>query len=176
VPWDAPGSTAIVVLTGEAEPVIGDVYSRYTSAGRQGMTPHVTLIVPFVPAAELDQSIEHRLRALFNRVQPFDYVLERFEYFESGVLYLAPDPATPFVDVVLALAAELPDYPPYEGRHDDVIPHVTVVETRNEALLARIRSETRLPIHCRAAEATIVERGPDLHWRPRTAYAFRSLE
>ena len=84
--------------------------------------------------------------------------------------------ATPFVDVILELAAELPDYPPYEGRHDDVIPHMTVVETRNEELLARIRSETRLPIHCRAAEATIVERGPDLHWRPRTAYAFGSLE
>jgi 2'-5' RNA ligase len=178
VPWDAPGSTAIAVLTGEAELVIGDVYSRYASAGRQGMTPHVTLIVPFVPAADLDASVENRLRALFNRVQPFDYVLERFEYFESGVLYLAPEPSAPFVDVVQALAAELPDYPPYEGLHDDVIPHVTIAESRDQELLARIRSEIepRLPIACRAQTATLVERGLDFRWRPRTAYTFGSLE
>jgi hypothetical protein len=178
VPIDAPGSTAIVVLTREAEPVIGGFYRRHTGAGRDGMTPHVTLIVPFMPASGIDASVEGRLASLFGRFEAFDYVLRRFEYFESGVLYLAPDPPAPFVDLVLALTDEFPDYPPYEGVHDVVIPHVTVVESDDPELVDEVRSETepRLPVDCRAAEATLVERGADLRWRPRTAFAFGSLE
>jgi hypothetical protein len=178
VPIDAPGSTAIVVLTREAEPVIGGFYRRHTGAGRDGMTPHVTLIVPFMPASGIDASVEGRLASLFGRFEAFDYVLRRFEYFESGVLYLAPDPPAPFVGLVLALTDEFPDYPSYEGVHDVVIPHVTVVESDGPELVDEVRSETepRLPVDCRAAEATLVERGADLRWRPRTAFAFGSLE
>lgn len=175
---DAPGSTAIVVLTREAEPVIGGFYRRHTGAGRDGMTPHVTLIVPFIAASEIDAAAEGRLASLFGRFEAFDYVLRRFEYFESGVLYLAPQPPAPFIDLVLALTDEFPEYPPYEGVHDDVIPHATVVESDDRELLDEVRSETqpRLPIACRAAEATLVERGADLRWRPRTAFALGSLE
>jgi hypothetical protein len=178
VPSDAPGSTAIVVLTPVAEPVIGGFYRRQTAAGRDGMTPHVTLIVPFMPAVQIDTSIEGRLTSLFGRFEAFDYVLRRFEYFESGVLYLAPDPPAPFVDLVMGLAEEFPDYPPYEGVHDDVIPHVTVVESTDLELLEEVRSEIepRLPIACRAWEATLVERGADLRWRPRTAFPLGALE
>jgi hypothetical protein len=178
VPSDAPGSTAIVVLTREAEPIIGGLYRRHTAAGGDAMTPHVTLIVPFVRAAEIDASVEGRLASLFGRFAAFDYVLRRFEYFESGVLYLEPEPSAPFVDLVLELTDEFPDYPPYEGVHDEVIPHLTVVESGDPELLDEVRSETesRLPIACRAAEATVVERAADLRWRPRTAFAFGSLE
>lgn len=176
MPWDAPGSTAIVVLTPEVEGLAGAFYRKYSNAGRDEMSPHVTLVVPFMPADTITEGIERRLRRVFSRFEAFDYVLERFEYFESGVLYLAPEPAARFVDLVLALTGDFPDYPPYEGVHDDLIPHITIVETKDQELLARIRSEIRLPIACRAAEATLVERGADLRWRPRTAYALGALE
>jgi 2'-5' RNA ligase len=178
VPWDAPGSTAIVVLTPEAEALVGGFYREHSNAGRDEMTLHVTLLVPFVPADTITEGIEGRLRRLFSRFEAFDYALDRFEYFESGVLYLAPEPPEPFVAIVQALAREFPDYPPYEGVHDDVIPHVTIAESRDPQLLARIRSEIEpeLPITCRAETATLVERGANLCWRPRTAYAFGSLE
>ena len=178
MPWDAPGSTAIVVLTREAEPVAGRFYREHSSAGHDEMTPHVTLVVPFMPADVITEGIERRLRRLFGRFEAFNYVLERFQYFESGVLYLAPEPPEPFVDVVQALAKEFPDYPPYEGVHDDVIPHVTIAESRDEELLTRIRSEVepQLPITCRAEAASLVARGADLRWRPQAAYALGSLE
>jgi hypothetical protein len=125
VPWEEPGPTAIVVLTPEAEPLAGAVYREHSNAGREGMTPHVTLVVP-----------------------------------------------------IEALTAEFPDYPPYEGIHDDVVPHVTVAESQDRELLDRIRSELepRLPIDCRAAATTLVERGSDLRWRPRMSYPLGSLE
>jgi 2'-5' RNA ligase len=178
VPWDAPGSTAIVVLTPEAQPLAGAFYREHSNAGRDGMTPHVTLIVPFMSASAIAEETDHRLRGLFSRFEAFDFVLRRFECFESGVLYLAPEPAGPFVDLVQALTKAFPDYPPYEGIHVGVIPHVTIAESQDDELLARIRSEIepQLPIACHSEGPTLVERGADLRWRRRTAFAFGSLE
>jgi hypothetical protein len=178
VPWEEPGSTAIVVLTPEVEPLAGAFYREHSNAGLDGMTPHVTLVVPFVPADAISGGIDQRLRRLFERFEPFDYHLRRFEYFESGVLYLAPEPARKFIDLVAALTDEFPDNPPYEGLHDEVIPHVTVAERDDPELLARIRAEVepRLPIHCRAREVTLVQRGPDLRWRSRTSIPLGSLK
>jgi 2'-5' RNA ligase len=172
VPWNAPGSTAIVILTQEAEPLVGALYQVHANAGRDGMTPHVTLHVPFVPADRLDEDVLRRLRRLFGRFEPFDYHLRRFERFGSGVLYLAPEPPDPFVSLASALAEEFPEYPLYEGIHDVVIPHVTVADGGDEELYPRIRTdlEPRLPVNCQAAEGTLVERGEDLRWRHRDTF------
>jgi hypothetical protein len=172
VPSEEPGSTAIVVLTPEAEPLAGALYREYSNAGRDGMTPHVTLLVPFVPADGIDEHVSGRLDRVFGRFQAFDYHLPRFEYFESGVLYLAPEPSCPFVDLVLALTEEFPDLPPYEGMHDEMIPHVTIADSDDHELLGRLRSEIEpgLPIECRAEAATLVQRGRDLRWRPRAQF------
>ena len=174
---DEPGATAIVVLSREAEPVVGGIFAEHTHAGRDGMSPHVTLLVPFVPERLLDAGIEERMRRLFSRFEAFDYALARFASFDH-VFYLVPEPSDPFVDLVIALSAEFPDYPPYGGVHDDVIPHVTIADTDEAALVDRIGAEVqpRLPIACRALEATLVVRGVDLRWRPRTSFAFGSLE
>jgi hypothetical protein len=61
VPSDAPGSTALVVLTAEADAVAGEIYRAHANAGRDGMTPHVTLTVPFVPGDRIDEALERRL-------------------------------------------------------------------------------------------------------------------
>jgi 2'-5' RNA ligase len=172
MPWDAPGSTAIVVLTPEADPVTGDWYRAHTKAGHEGMRPHITLHVPFVPAERLDIALEARLRGVLARFQPFDYELERLERFADGLLYLAPEPARPFIELALALQDEVPDYPRYDGAHHVIIPHGTIAASEDSELLARIAADVapQLPIVCRAVEATMVERGADLQWRPRAAY------
>jgi 2'-5' RNA ligase len=172
VPWEEPGSTAIVVLTPEAEPPAGAFYRGHSNAGRDGMTLHVTLLVPFVPADGIDEDLSYRLDRLVGRFEAFEYGLARFEYFESGVLYLAPEPSRPFVDLVLALVEEFPDYPPYKGIHEDIVPHATIADTDDTELMGRIREEIEpsLPIECRAEAATLVERGRDLRWRPRAHF------
>jgi 2'-5' RNA ligase len=172
VPIDAPGSTAIVVLTPEAEPLIGAIYRSNSSAGADGMTTHVTLLVPFVHAGELDRDVDVRLRAVFGSFAPFDFALTRLKRFQGGILYLAPEPSRPFVDLTNRLWSAFPDYPPYEGIHDEVVPHVTVAESADDGLLARIAVdlEPQLPLACRAEVATVVERGADCRWRPRVAF------
>jgi 2'-5' RNA ligase len=172
VPWDAPGSTAIVVLTPKAEPVTGDWYRAHTKAGGEGMRTHITLHVPFVPAERFDAAVEARLRRVLAQFQPFDFKLVRLERFPDAVLYLAPEPEPPFIELALALQDEVPEYPRYDGAHDVIIPHGTIAVSEDADLLSRIAADVgpHLPIACRADEATIVERGADLRWRPRKAF------
>jgi 2'-5' RNA ligase len=173
VPWDAPGSTALVVASPEVEPLTGETYAAYSRAGREGMFPHITLLVPFVPDTLLDDAVEARLRSVLERFEPFDYVLARLARFpENGVLYFAPEPAAPFVELVRALSAEFPDYPPYDGVHDTIVPHATIADSDDAALLDQLEAELEphVPIAAHAREVSLVERGQDLDWRLRKTY------
>jgi 2'-5' RNA ligase len=172
VPFDEPGATAIVVLTPEVEHLIGGVYRLHSKAGSEGMTPHVTLLVPFVSVTELDRDVDARLRRVFGQTEPFDFALVRVDRFGRQILYLAPEPSGPFVGLTNALASEFPGFPPYEGIHDDVVPHVTVADSLDGELLSRITSdlEPQLPVACRAEMATIVVRGNDHRWRLRVGF------
>lgn len=178
MPWEAPGSTAIVVLTPEAEPITGEWYRAHSKAGSEGMRPHITLLVPFVPAHLLDAEVDHHVREVLAGVESFNYALERVERWPGGILYLAPEPARPFVDLAHVLMRDFPDYLPYDGIHDEVIPHATVAVSDDKDLLSRIASavEPQLPIRCRAAEAMIVERGSDLRWRRRSAISLGAVQ
>jgi 2'-5' RNA ligase len=157
----------------EAERAIGHLYREQTAAGREGMAPHITLLAPFVPVPRLDDAMEGRLRRVLAMHAPFDYWLDRVERFAGGVLYLAPQPSLPFVELTEALVAEFPGHPPYEGQHEEVIPHATVAVSYDRRLLDRMAHELepKLPIACRAASALLVERGPDLRWRRRSELA-----
>ncbi len=53
------------------------------------------------------------------------------EAFPANVVYLAPDPAEPFVALTEALAAAFPDCPPYGGAFDEPVPHLTIGHTRS---------------------------------------------
>lgn len=159
-----------MVPTPEAERAIGRWYREHSPAGREGMAPHITLLVPFVPAALLDDEAEARLLRVLAKHEPFDYWLDRAERWPSGILYLAPQPSVHFVELTEALMVQFPDYPPYGGAHDEVIPHATVAVSDDRPLLDRIAHdlEPKLPIACRASSALLVERGPDLCWRRRS--------
>jgi hypothetical protein len=54
-----------------------------------------------------------------------------------------------------------PDWPPYEGIHDEVIPHVTISDTAIDVGL-------QLPIAARAREVTLIEEDePSGRWTAR---------
>ena len=59
----------------------------------------------------------------FRRMRMDTRYVDRF----PRVLYLAPEPAAPFVELTQAIAARWPDHQPYGGEFDSVVPHVTVV-------------------------------------------------
>ena len=88
-----------------------------------------------------------RIRAA--RAGHFDFLLARVERF-PGVLYLAPQPAAPFVALTEALVRAFPQYPPFGGAHEHIVPHLTVAQG-DEPTLQQADAELR---------AALQEQGP----------------
>lgn len=165
--------TALIVpVPGAASAVDG--WRERTCADRPsaGVPPHVTLLFPFVPAAEIDDRLVDDLRALFAGHDPFSFELRAPRRF-PGALYLAPEPAEPFLALIHAAARRFPDFPPYAGEIPlaSIVPHVTVAHGESELLdEAEAGVRPSLPIPAFAREVVLLEElEPDRgRWRART--------
>jgi 2'-5' RNA ligase len=160
--------SAVVVTIAEAEPIVGGWRLQHTADGALGMPSHVTLLFPFVPVARLTEGVQERLASVLATTPAFDVVFPRTARFPL-TLYLAPEPAEPFARLTEAIAAEWPEHPPYEGEFETVVPHLTVAESGDGALLDRIAAEveSRLPIQARVREGKLYSEGAGGRWRER---------
>ena len=173
LPWESPGVTALVVPAPEAEAAVGPLRRRYTPSGSEGVPAHVTLIAPFAPAPVLPPLLPE-LEALLASWRPAPFTLRRVRRW-PGIVWLEPEPSAPFVAMTEALVRAFPAYPPYEGRHDEVIPHVTVATREEEDVLDELAAEVEraLPIACAGDTVLLLQRGDDLRWRERLASGLR---
>lgn len=134
-----------------------------------GVPAHVTLAFPFAPATQLDQLTIASLAEVVGEVAPFGFGLAKAARFPT-TLYLAPEPASPFIELTEAIVSRFPEYPPYEGAFDSVVPHLTVAHG-NGTLMDEAEADVgrRLPIRSVAQEALLLEEvGPDWgRWQVR---------
>jgi 2'-5' RNA ligase len=125
--------------------------------------PHVTLLIPAPP--DLDAAA----RAL-EPFGPFDVTFSEFGRF-PGTLWLAPDPAEPFVAMSEALGGAFPAHPPYEGEFAGITPHLTVAQGEElgaaETALAPV-----LPLRSRASSIVLFEQVAADRWREAAEFAF----
>jgi 2'-5' RNA ligase len=168
--------TAIVVSFPEASAAV-DSWREQTCGDRTsiGIPPHVTLLHPFVPAEAIVDDVLTQLGSLFAASAPFDVVFHKARRW-PGMLYLAPDPPEPFARLTEAIADRWPDYPPYEGIHDEVIPHLTVAYG-DDALLSEVEADVsaKLPVSAIVSEAVLLEEvEPDRLWRTRARFPLSS--
>jgi 2'-5' RNA ligase len=119
--------TALVVTVPEAEPLVSDWRAQYDWSAQRGVPAHITLLYPFVPTERLDDGVLRELRELFASQPAFTFRLTRIARFPE-VAWLAPEPSDPFATLTRLIVERYPDYPPYEGIHDEVIHHLTVAE------------------------------------------------
>jgi 2'-5' RNA ligase len=119
--------SALVVEVPEAEPLVSDWRAKHDWSAQRGVPAHITLLYPFVPTERLDEDLLDELRRLFASQAAFSFRLTRVARFPE-VAWLAPEPAEPFKALTELIVANYPDYPPYEGIHDEVISHLTVAE------------------------------------------------
>jgi hypothetical protein len=122
---------------------------------------HVTILVPFVEPALVDETEVKRVVSEFGA---FDFVLDRVERFEDGLRWLHPEPSEPFAELTAAVWARWPDHPPYEGVHDEVVPHLTIT----------VPDDPPVPIACRAREVVLLEEEePGGRWIARLSIPLR---
>ena len=122
-----------------------------------GITTHVTVLVPFLNEPEITEDVLADLRGIFAGFAAFDLTFAKTARFPT-VLYLAPEPDQPIRDMIAAVYARWPQCPPYEGKYPDPAPHASVVHegTEEEYEQARQVLETRLPLRTRAAAVDLL--------------------
>lgn len=160
-------SESAVVVRVPVPPAVERLRRRWDWAAQAGVPAHVTILYPFIPVNDLDLPVRHALAGIAAEHQPFDVRFARVGRFPT-VVYLAPDPPAPFTRLTDAIHARFPDFPPYEGAFEVVIPHLTVVESI-EAPLDEVAAvaETALPFHHRVTRLEVLVQGPDDRWRTR---------
>ena len=159
--------SAFIVHVREAEPYVGELRRRCDPSARLGVPAHITVLYPFMSPELVTPAVVQQVNAVVSGFPPFDFRLQDVGHF-PGSVYLAPEPAHPFVALAHALAAAFPDWPPYGGQHDSVIPHLTVART-GHARLERINAMlgTALSTHgirARCGEIELIENSQRM-WR-----------
>jgi 2'-5' RNA ligase len=163
-------ASALVVPVPAAEPLVRRWRERHDPAAAAGMPAHVTVLYPFVPARAVDTALENELAAVVGRFAAFDFRLERFGRF-PGVLYLAPEPAAPFVELTQEIAGHWPDYQPYEGAFAEIVPHLTIAIGEEPADAER-ELAPQLPVAASAEEVWLMTKPLRGNWRVRLRLPF----
>ena len=108
---------------------------------------HVTILAPF--GKDLDPTPDELadVEEFFAGEAAFTFQLTQVCTFPDGLRYLSPEPAPRFSRMTHALHQLFPEYPPYEGKYDLVVPHLTIPDDAPVG---------PLPIHVLAREATLL--------------------
>jgi 2'-5' RNA ligase len=166
--------TALVIPIPEADARFGELRRRFAPNAALDVPAHVTILFPFMPPELVDDGVRRRLSRLFKRHSPFRCVLNRVGRFPASA-YLAPAFPAPFVDLTAAVAREFPDYPPYAGAHDTIVPHLTIATGDPESagvaeqeLRAALDRDGPVSTHCGSVRLLESASGP---WRPMHDFA-----
>lgn len=167
--------TGLLVPVGRAEPLVAVCRRRWDPVAARGVPAHITVLYPFVPAERLGPAEITAARDVLAEIPAFDFALTRAGRFEDAVLYLAPEPEDPFRRITAALTARFPEHPPYEGKFEAVIPHLTVADAP-DAPLAELEAELTagLPLADRATDVILMEEGHDDQWHTRATFPLHS--
>jgi 2'-5' RNA ligase len=150
-------SVVLVPALGAGQ-VVTDLRLRYDPSARAGVPPHVTLMFPFVPPPDLSDPIIDALQSVMGRAEAFDFTLTRVSQFEQGVVYLVPEPASPFVALTQQIGRAF-GLLPFGGEFgEDPVAHLTVAvdpsASNREQVVEQVGGE--LPIALRAEEAWLM--------------------
>jgi hypothetical protein len=165
------GQTGLVIPVPTADALLASVGARYPGTVREGVPAHVSLLYPFVPAAELDERLTSALAELFDEQVP---MLVGFVecYRRGGFVALRPDPIDGLTELLSKTHRRWPDVVPYEGLYGDVEPHLTVALRASEEAAVTIEQEAtaELPIAAELREAWLL--AFEGRWKLRGQFEF----
>jgi hypothetical protein len=156
--------TALIVAVPEAEPVLGHLRLAHDWSAPLGVPAHVTILFPFAPN-DVD---EGAIAEVVSTHAPFAFALDRLEHLDDGLVWLRPTPAEPFAALTEAVWRRFPQYPPYGGAHEVLVPHLTVSYVPVEV-------DLDLPIHATARVLTLIEEAADGRWSVRREFPFQGV-
>lgn len=166
-----PGQTGLVVRIPEAEPAVRGWRERLDPSARAGVPAHVTVLFPFLEESRVDPLVHAALEEVLGHHEAFDLRFERCGRLPE-VLYLAPEPATHLIRLTEAIAGRWPEAPPYGGRFAEIVPHLTIAQGQEDAVLEEIEADldSRLPFtsHVSSVELMVYD---GTTWQARASFA-----
>jgi 2'-5' RNA ligase len=162
MPGEASESAIVVRVAVPA--AIDRLRRRWDRAAGLAVPAHVTIVYPFMPPKALDRGVRRALAEVAADHEPFDVRFTSLGRF-PGLVYAAPDPSAPFARLTEGVVARFPDFPPYGGAFDEIIPHLTIAES-TEAPLDDVATEAAaaLPFGHRVSRLAVLVQGPDDRW------------
>jgi 2'-5' RNA ligase len=169
--------TALVARVPEAEPWVGTLREQFDGSASLGVPAHITVLAPFMPPEHVTAEVLRRIARVLGAAPSFSFELRKVGRF-AATAYLAPEPATPFISLTRAMAAEFPEYPAYGGAHQDIVPHLTVADgDMGQADLAADRLAHVLhsdgPIYATCHSIALIENSSG-RWKDLHVFALRS--
>ena len=128
-----PTITGVVLMVPEARAIVPSA--------------HITILAPFGEDQDPTPGELAEVEKFFADQPPFAFELTQVCTFPSGLRYLAPEPATAFSRLTHGLHQLFPEYPPYGGAFDLVVPHLTIPDEAEVGTL---------PIQAHAREASVL--------------------
>ncbi|MFK4110880.1 2'-5' RNA ligase family protein [Streptomyces sp. NPDC002176] len=167
------GQSGLVVRVPEAEPAVRAWRDRLDPSARAGVPAHVTILFPFLHESRIDDGTHAAIREVIGRHHPFEARFERCGRF-PGILYLAPDPDAPFRRLTEAIAKRWQETPPFGGQFDEVVPHLTIAQGQDDAVLKEAEADlrARLPVTARVSSVELLVHD-GTRWQQRASFALR---
>ena len=122
-------------------------------SARVPVCPHITILGPFVDLHDVDDALVRKISEVLAPVRAFDVELAQVGHFDDGLTYLAPVPAEPFIQLTELFVAAFPQWPPYGGAFEGIVPHLSIGKGLPDAELAMLRE--LLPITATIDEVTL---------------------
>jgi 2'-5' RNA ligase len=153
--------SAFIIHVSEVEPLVSGLRAQFDSSAKMGVPPHITVLYPFMPPESITAEVIQDARRAVSSIQPFEFRLATIGRF-PGVLYLAPEPSATFVELTNNLTRQFPEFPPYEGKFQVVIPHLTIADVDDsQASLAEARLLALMkqhdPVRAKCDALTLIE-------------------
>jgi 2'-5' RNA ligase len=165
-------------VTGLAVPVrlprpLATLRRRWDRAALAGAQPHVTILYPFLPAEALGPDVRRELAAIAGAIAPFEVRFDRLRRWDD-LVWVEPADPRPFEGLTRLVVTRWPAYPPYGGLFDEVLVHLTVVESPTAPLDAvEAAARATLPFSGRADRLELWRQDAAGRWRPHWRLPFR---
>ncbi|MEU9497938.1 2'-5' RNA ligase family protein [Streptomyces sp. NPDC048196] len=165
------GQTGLIVRIPEAEPAVRAWRERFDPSARAGVPAHITVLFPFLDESRIDQGVCSALTDVLGSHHAFDLRFESCGRF-PGVLFLRPEPDTQLRRLTAVLTDRWPEVPPYGGKFTKVVPHLTIVDGQDDAVLEEIEADllSKPPFTSRVSSVDLLVHD-GAKWQDRTSFA-----
>ncbi|MEU0547048.1 2'-5' RNA ligase family protein [Micromonospora sp. NPDC005979] len=163
-----PTQTALIVPIPGAEEAVGRFRDSLDPAASWGVPAHVTVLYPFLAPQQIDEQVLTVLSETIAGIPRFDVALTHVGWFGDTVVWLAPQPDRPFVNLTTAVWQRFPGTAPYGGEHTNVVPHLTFGQDAPKPTLSQAAEtvSAQLPIGAAVDMVRLIAGTPGLRsWR-----------